>query len=126
MNQPIEMTAGPESESQNLTGAAAAAPGTPLRGDAGEEAHGAECSLFKIVTRPRLALAIIFAVGVLLFIVNLGGYPMYSKGEPREAVTVFDIVHGGGIILPMRAGVEIPSEPLLMHWIAALVSIRRC
>ena len=58
-----------------------------------------------------------------LYLVNLGGYPLYTKGEPREAVTVFDIVHGGGIILPQRAGVEIPSKPLLMHWIAALVSL---
>ena len=61
--------------------------------------------------------------GVALYLVNLGGYPLYTKGEPREAVTIFDIVHGGGIILPQRAGVEIPSKPLLMHWMAALVSI---
>ncbi|HEX4209228.1 MAG TPA: glycosyltransferase family 39 protein, partial [Candidatus Binataceae bacterium] len=46
-----------------------------------------------------------------------------TKGEAREAVTVFDIVHGGGVILPMRAGVEIPSKPLLMHWLAALISL---
>ncbi len=25
--------------------------------------------------------------------------------------------------MPQRAGVEIPSKPLLMHWMAALVSI---
>jgi 4-amino-4-deoxy-L-arabinose transferase-like glycosyltransferase len=56
-------------------------------------------------------------------VINLGGYPLYTKGEPREAVTIFDIVHGGGWILPMRAGVEIPSKPLLMHWLAALLSI---
>ncbi|MGC1398895.1 ArnT family glycosyltransferase, partial [Candidatus Binatus sp.] len=27
------------------------------------------------------------------------------------------------VILPQRAGVEIPSKPLLMHWLAALVSL---
>jgi 4-amino-4-deoxy-L-arabinose transferase-like glycosyltransferase len=75
------------------------------------------------ITAPPIALAIILTSGVLMFVVNLGGYPLYTKGEPREAVTVFDIVHGGGVILPMRAGVEIPSKPLLMHWLAALVSI---
>jgi len=53
----------------------------------------------------------------------LGAYPLYTKGEPREAVTVFDIVNGGGVLLPMRAGVEIPSKPLLMHWLAALASL---
>ena len=33
------------------------------------------------------------------------------------------MVNGGGVILPMRAGVEIPSKPLLMHWIAAAISL---
>jgi 4-amino-4-deoxy-L-arabinose transferase-like glycosyltransferase len=55
--------------------------------------------------------------------VNLGGYPFYTKGEPREAVTVLAIATGGGVILPMRAGVELPSKPLLMHWMAALLSM---
>lgn len=75
------------------------------------------------ISQPRIAIPLLLALGVLLYLVNLGGYPLYTKGEPREAVTVFDIVHGGGIILPMRAGVEIPSKPLLMHWIAAIFSL---
>jgi len=75
------------------------------------------------LAEPRYAWPILLIVGVALFLVNLGGYPLYTKGEPREAVTVFDIVHGGGVILPQRAGVEIPSKPLLMHWMAALVSL---
>ncbi len=75
------------------------------------------------IAEPRLAWPILLIFGVALYLVNLGGYPLYTKGEPREAVTVFDIVHGGGVILPQRAGVEIPSKPLLMHWMAALVSI---
>ncbi len=72
---------------------------------------------------PRYAIPLLVILGALLYLGNLGGYPLYTKGEPREAVTVYDIVHGGGIILPMRAGVEIPSKPLLMHWIGALFSI---
>jgi 4-amino-4-deoxy-L-arabinose transferase-like glycosyltransferase len=75
------------------------------------------------LAQPRHAWPILLIVGVALYLVNLGGYPLYTKGEPREAVTVFDIVHGGGIILPQRAGVEIPSKPLLMHWMAAIVSL---
>ncbi len=70
----------------------------------------------------RLALALISIFGALLFLLNLGGYPLYTKGEPREAVTILDIVNGGGWILPMRAGVEIPSKPLLMHWMAAALA----
>jgi 4-amino-4-deoxy-L-arabinose transferase-like glycosyltransferase len=65
----------------------------------------------------------LIALCAALCIVNLGGYPFYTKGEPREAVTVLDMVRGGGFILPMRAGVEIPSKPPLMHWIGALISI---
>jgi 4-amino-4-deoxy-L-arabinose transferase-like glycosyltransferase len=75
------------------------------------------------IAEPRLAWPILLIFGVALYLVNLGGYPLYTKGEPREAVTVFDIVHGGGVILPQRAGVELPSKPLLMHWMAAIVSL---
>ena len=77
----------------------------------------------ELLSSPPVAIPLILAIGILLFIVNLGSAPLYTKGEPREAVTVFDIVHGGGIILPLRAGVEIPSKPLLMHWLAAIVSV---
>ncbi len=84
---------------------------------------GAPPDGLQYLAEPRHAWPILLICGVALYLVNLGGYPLYTKGEPREAVTVFDIVHGGGIILPQRAGVEIPSKPLLMHWIAALVSL---
>lgn len=75
------------------------------------------------LAKPWLALPLLAALGVALFVVNLGGYPFYTKGEPREAVTVLDIVEGGGVILPMRAGVELPSKPPMMHWLAALLSL---
>jgi len=75
------------------------------------------------ITAPRNALPLLMIATIALYLVNLGGYPLYTKGEPREAVTIYDIVHGGGVILPARAGVEIPSKPLLMHWLGALVSL---
>ena len=93
-------------------------PGPPF--DAGEAAIALR---LERLSSPAVALPLIIVAGLLLFIVNLGGAPLYTKGEPREAVTVFDIVHGGGVILPMRAGVEIPSKPLLMHWLAAIASV---
>lgn len=77
----------------------------------------------RYLAEARHAVPILLIVGVALYLVNLGGYPLYTKGEPREAVTVYAIVHGGGLILPQRAGIEIPSKPLLMHWLAALVSL---
>jgi 4-amino-4-deoxy-L-arabinose transferase-like glycosyltransferase len=79
--------------------------------------------LLRRIAQPRIAIPLLGAFGALLFLLNLGGYPLYTKGEPREAVTVFDIANGAGIILPMRAGVEVPSKPLMMHWLGALISL---
>jgi 4-amino-4-deoxy-L-arabinose transferase-like glycosyltransferase len=78
---------------------------------------------FSDLAEPPLAILVLTLAGVALFLVNLGGYPFYTKGEPREAVTVFNMLHGGGFILPLRAGVEVPSKPLLMHWLAAIASL---
>ncbi len=78
---------------------------------------------FSSLAEPPLAIFVLIGCGAALFLVNLGGYPFYTKGEPREAVTVFNMLHGGGFILPLRAGVEVPSKPLLMHWLAAIISI---
>jgi len=78
---------------------------------------------FANLAEPRAAVPILLGLGAALFLVNLGGYPLYTKGEPREAVTVINMVHGGGFLLPLRAGVEIPSKPPLMHWLAAAISI---
>lgn len=91
-----------------VEGAAARTPGSPR--------------LIRLAA-PRIALPILLALGLALFVVNLGGYPFYTKGEPREAVTVLAMVRGGGLILPLRAGVEVPSKPPLMHWMAALASL---
>jgi 4-amino-4-deoxy-L-arabinose transferase-like glycosyltransferase len=96
-------------------------PSAPNASSLAEPAVPAGLQIGAIAT-PWPAVLILIALGALLFLSNLGGYPLYTKGEPREAVTVFNMVHGGGIILPMRAGVEIPSKPLLMHWMAAALS----
>src|SRR6266851_9390983 len=78
---------------------------------------------FELLAAPAIALPLLTAMGLLLYFVNLGGYPLYTKGEPREAVTVVNMMAGGGVILPLRAGIEVPSKPLLMHWLAALLSL---
>jgi len=72
---------------------------------------------------PSFAYPLLLVTCASLFFVNLGGFPIYTKGEAREAVTVLDMLKGhslAALLLPMRAGLEIPSKPLLMHWIAAL------
>ena len=98
----------------------------PTQPDAIDETYAVSRRLalrLATLTRPAVAIPLLLVLGAVLFLVNLGAAPIYTKGEAREAVTVFDIVHGGGVILPMRAGVEIPSKPLMMHWLAALISL---
>ena len=92
-------------------------PAAPIR----EDARPAEW--FATLARPIFAIPVLTIFGALIFLVNLGGYPFYTKGDPREAVTVLAIATGGGVILPMRAGIELPSKPLLMHWVAALLAM---
>src|SRR5262245_21212336 len=48
--------------------------------------------------------------------------PFYDKQEGREALVVWEIIHSGNWILPLRNGVEIPSKPPLYHWLAALIA----
>jgi 4-amino-4-deoxy-L-arabinose transferase-like glycosyltransferase len=112
---------GPPVAGESATAPAPAPPSPPAA--SAEPPASAPPHPLAAISTPRIATAIVLIVGAILFLVNLGGYPLYTKGEPREAVTVYDIVHGGGVILPQRAGVELPSKPLLMHWCAALVSL---
>ena len=97
-------------------------PQSPPAGGA-DEAGAPGLAWFSDLAEPPLAILVLTLVGIALFLVNLGGYPFYTKGEPREAVTVFNMLHGGGFILPLRAGIEVPSKPFLMHWLAAIISM---
>jgi hypothetical protein len=49
---------------------------------------------FEIAAAPRFALPLLTILCGAAFIVNLGGYPLYTKGEPREAVVVLDMFKG--------------------------------
>src|ERR1700730_7462396 len=67
---------------------------------------------FVLAASPHFAIPLLALLCLAAFFVTLGGYPLYTKGEPREAVTVLDMFKGhsiGSFLLPMRAGVEIPS-----------------
>lgn len=68
------------------------------------------------------ALLLVIAAWLLLHAWGLGKTPFHTKGEPREAVVVADIVQNGRWILPRRNGVELPAKPPLFHWLGALVS----
>jgi hypothetical protein len=57
-----------------------------------------------------------------LYFIPLGWSDLYNKGEPRESLVVWDIVHSGNWLLPMRNR-ELPSKPPMFHWIAATASM---
>ncbi|GBD25059.1 Undecaprenyl phosphate-alpha-4-amino-4-deoxy-L-arabinose arabinosyl transferase [bacterium HR30] len=69
-----------------------------------------------------LALVIVTAMWWPLTWWRLGAAPFHTKGEPREALVVWEMTHGGGWILPRRNGTEIPSKPPMFHWLGALAS----
>jgi len=58
-----------------------------------------------------------------LYFWRLGALPFYTKGEPREAVQIWDEIHRSEWILPMRNGVDLPSKPPLFHWLGGVSSI---
>jgi len=71
------------------------------------------------------AALVVVAAWALFALWNLGSMPFHTKGEPREALVVWEMTHGGSWILPHRNGSELPSKPPLFHWLAALVATVR-
>lgn len=78
------------------------------------------------VLRPALSAVpgVFLVVGVwaVLQLWGLDRTPFHTKGEPREAIVVQEIVHKGSWILPRRNGVELPAKPPLFHWLGAITS----
>src|SRR5262245_64131689 len=64
----------------------------------------------------------VLALAALVCLSGISEQPFYTKGEPREAVVVWEMAHGGGVVLPLRNGSEIPSKPPFFHWLALLAS----
>ncbi len=79
----------------------------------------------KVEAVPSVAAGavLVCAFCFILFIWALWASPFYEKGEPREGLVVWEIWHNGSWILPLRAGVDIPSKPPMFHWIAAVTSL---
>lgn len=53
----------------------------------------------------------------------LGISDFYSKGEPRESIVAFSMLHTGNWILPENNGGDIPYKPPFFHWLIALCSL---
>jgi 4-amino-4-deoxy-L-arabinose transferase-like glycosyltransferase len=73
--------------------------------------------------KPFLWAGTVFGFALFLYVWGLGRVPFYTKGEPREAVQVWEEVHGGEWVLPMRNGHDLPSKPPLFHWLAGISSL---
>jgi 4-amino-4-deoxy-L-arabinose transferase-like glycosyltransferase len=69
-----------------------------------------------------LHISLLVALCGLLYFPYLSATPFFDKGEPREALAVLDIVHGGDWLVPLKRATEIPSKPPLFHWSAAVAS----
>lgn len=75
-------------------------------------------------TGPRVAVFAMTVVATvwLLHVAGLGDIPFHTKGEPREAVAVQDLVHSGRYVLPLRNGYEMPRKPPLFYWLGGVAA----
>lgn len=76
---------------------------------------------FKSSLAPHLTVLLVLC-GILFFS-NLGTFPFFNKGEPREGLVVQNIVHQGNWLFPLKMESDIPSKPPLFHWLGAFISI---
>ncbi len=53
----------------------------------------------------------------------IAGVPFYTKGEPREAIVVQQMLATGDPVLPLLTRGEIQSKPPLFHWLGSLASL---
>ncbi len=67
--------------------------------------------------------AALLGFSLFLYFWGLGRIPFYTKGEPREATEVWEEIHAGEWILPLRNGHELPSKPPLFHWLGGLTAL---
>jgi 4-amino-4-deoxy-L-arabinose transferase-like glycosyltransferase len=75
---------------------------------------------------PRQLLLCSLALAACIWVLNfwdLGAVPLYTVGEPREAVQVVESFDHGEWILPRRNGTELPSKPPLFHWLGGLTAV---
>ena len=73
--------------------------------------------------RTRQTLAGLLLLCFLLYFWELGNIPFYNYEESKEALVVWEMVNGGGWILPRRNGTEMPLKPPLFHWAGAVIAL---
>jgi len=73
--------------------------------------------------RTRQTVAGLLLLIFLLYFWDLGQIPFYNYEESKEALIVWEMVNGGGWVLPLRNGTELPLKPPLFHWFGALIAL---
>src|SRR5918998_5029043 len=71
---------------------------------------------------PYIHAALLLLLCGALYFPYLDAAPFFTKGEPREAMAVQDIVRRGEWLVPLKRATDVPSKPPLFHWSAAAVS----
>ncbi|MDD5861460.1 MAG: glycosyltransferase family 39 protein [Prevotella sp.] len=66
---------------------------------------------------------LVVAMLTLLPFIGLAEY--HTKGEPREAIVSYSMIHSGNWILPRNNGGETAYKPPFFHWCVAAVSLVR-
>lgn len=74
-----------------------------------------------VLATPRRSLLLVVALAAALASAGIATIPFYTRGEPREALVVQEMVRGEGLVLPLRKG-ELPRKPPFFHWLAAGIS----
>lgn len=69
-----------------------------------------------------MGLFVLAGFWAVLQLWGLDKAPFHTKGEPREALVVREIVDRGDWILPRRNGIELPAKPPLFHWLGAITA----
>lgn len=99
-------------------------PPEPTDGSRGAEA-GAGGGRLGYAAALVLVLLVVTSAWAALQLVALDQTPFHTKGEPREAVVVQDLVRSGNWILPKRNGVQLPRKPPLFYWLAGAAAHAR-
>jgi 4-amino-4-deoxy-L-arabinose transferase-like glycosyltransferase len=71
----------------------------------------------------RAQAAAVLLLCVPLFFAGLGACDLDLKGEPREAITAWEMVHRGDWLLPRVNGEALPQKPLLFPWMVAAATL---
>jgi 4-amino-4-deoxy-L-arabinose transferase-like glycosyltransferase len=69
-----------------------------------------------------LALIVVAAAWAVLQLWGLERTPFHTRGEPREAIVVQDLVARSHWILPRRNAVTLPRKPPLFYWLGGATS----